>query len=203
MTKRMELLNNIKVNMNNIINALKNYDIEALFDLYDLKLHEVASMNNLDENIFEFMCQSEYYNFNEYLKENNCIIEYMGRTSSFWVLSEYSRIGKFDLSDTLVYGLNYKLEVLVNAFLDEYISNSLEITIDKDFTFTYNDCLTDVDWYDTEELEELSELLADYKKDLQEFIEYNIIKPLEVIEYINDFKVNQEKIYNEYAEDIE
>ena len=201
--KRNELLNNIKTNMEVIINTLRKYDIETLFDLCDLKLHEVASMDNLDENTFEFMCQSEYDNFREYLEENNCITEYVGRTSSFWVLSEYSRIGKFDLSDTLSYGLNYKIEVLVNAFLDEYISNSLEITIDKDFTFTYNDCLTDVDWYDTEELEELSELLADYKKDLQEFIEYNIIKPLEVIEYINDFKVNQEKIYNEYAEDIE
>ena len=203
MTKRMELLNNIKVNMNNIINALKNYDIEALFDLYNLKLHEVALMDNLNEDTFEFMCQCEYDNFREYLEENNCITEYVGRTSSFWVISEYSRINKFDLSDTLVYGLNYKIEVLVNAFLNEYISSSLEITINKDFTFTYNDCLKDVDWYDTEEIEELTELLADYKKDLQEFIEYNIIKPLEVIEYINDFKVNQEKIYNEYAEDIE
>ena len=200
MTNRQTLLNNIKVNMENIINTLRNYDIEALFDLHDLKLHEVISMENFNENVFEFMCQSEYYNFNEYLKENNCNAEYMGRTSSFWVISEYSRIGKFDLSDTLVYGLNYKLEVLVNAFLDEYISNSLEITIDKDFNFTYNDNITDINWYDTEELKELTDCLENCEKDLEEFIEYNVIKPLEVIEYINDFKVNQISIYNEYVE---
>lgn len=200
MTNRMELLNNIKTNMEDIISTLKGYNIEALFDLYDLKLHEVASINNLNEDIFEFMCQSEYYNFKEYLEENNCITEYVGRTSSFWVLSEYSRIGKFDLSDTLVYGLNYKIEVLVNAFLDEYISNSLEININKDFTFTYNDCITDIDCYDTEGLEELLNCLENCEKDLEEFIEYNVIKPLEVIEYISDFKVNQVSIYNEYAE---
>lgn len=201
--KKQELLNNIKTNMEVIINTLKKYDIEALFNLYDLKLHDVVSMENFDWDIFEFVCQCEYDNFREYLEENNCITEYLGRTSSFWIISEYSRISKYDLNKTLSCGLDYKLEILVNAFVNEYIDNSLEITINKDFTFTYNDCLEDADWYDTEEIEGLTELLADYKKDLQEFIEYNVIKPLEVIEYINDFKVNQELIYNEYAEDVE
>lgn len=200
---RQTLLNNIKTNMEDIISTLKGYDIETLFDLYNLKLHEVVFMENFDEDTFEFMCRCEYDDFKEYLTEKNCITEYLGRTSSFWVVSEYSRISRFDLNYTLSYGLNYKLEILVNAFLDEYISNSLEINIDKDFTFTYNDNITDEDWYNTDELEELSNMLADYERDLQEFIEYNITNPLEVIEYINDFKVNQEKIYNEYAEDIE
>lgn len=203
MTNRMELLNNIKANMEDIIRTFKKYDIEALFDLYNLKLHEVVSMENFNEDIFEFMCQSEYNNFEEYLSECNCKVEFLGRTSSFWVVSEDSRISKFDLNDTLSYGLNYKLEVLVNAFLDEYISSNLEINIDKDFTFTYNDNITDENWYSTEELEDLSNMLTDYERDLQEFIEYNITNPLEVIEYINDFKANQESIYNEYAEDIE
>ena len=198
--KKQELLNNIKTNMEVIINTLKKYDIEALFNLYDLKLHDVVSMENFDWDIFEFMCQCEYDSFGEYLEENNCITEYLGRTSSFWVMSEYSRMNKYDLNEALSEGLDYKLEILVNAFVNEYIDNSLEITINKDFTFTYNDCLEDTDWYDTEELEGLTELLSDYEKDLQEFIEYNIIKPLEFIEYINDFKENQELIYNEYIE---
>ena len=51
-----------------------------------------------------------------------------------------------------------------------------------------------------DDLEKLADLLTDYERDLQEFIEYNITNPLEVIEYINDFKENQELIYNEYAE---
>ena len=198
--KKQELLNNIKTNMEVIINTLRKYDVEALFNLYDLKLHDVATMDNLDEDLFDFMCQCEYDNFREYLEENNCITEYLGRTSSFWVMSEYNRINKIDLNETLSCGLDYKLEILVNAFVNEYIDNSLEITINKDFTFTYNDCLEDADWYDTEEIEGLADLLTGYEKDLQEFIEYNIIKPLEVIEYINDFKENQELIYNEYAE---
>ena len=203
MTNRMELLNNIRTNMEDIISTLRKYDIDTLFNLNNLKLYEVVSMENFDEDIFECMCQCEYNNFNEYLSECNCKVEFLGRTSSFWIVSEYSKISKFDLDYTLSHGLNYKLEVLVNAFLDEYISNSLEINIDKDFNFTYIDNITDGNWYDTEELEELLNMLTDYERDLQEFIEYNIINPLEVIEYINDFKVNQELIYNEYAENIE
>lgn len=203
MKNRMELLNNIKANMEDIIRTLKGYNIETLFSLNNLKLYDVASMENLNDDIFEFMCRCEYDNFNEYLSECNCKVEFLGRTSSFWIISEDSRISKYDLDYTLSYGLNYKLEVLVNAFLDEYISSSLEINIDKDFTFTYNDNITDENWYSTEELEELSNMLTDYERDLQEFIEYNITNPLEVIEYINDFKANQESIYNEYAEDIE
>lgn len=201
--EKRELLNNIKTNMEGIISTLRKYDIDTLFNLYDLKLHEVVSMNNFDENTFDFLCQCEYDNFKEYLAENNCIIKHLGRTSSFWVLSEYNRISEFDLDETLSNGLNYKLELLVNAFLDEYISDSLLITIDKDFNFTYNDNITDGDWYDIDDLENLTDLLTDYEKDLQEFIEYNITNPLEVIEYINDFKANQELIYNEYAEDVE
>ena len=198
--KKQELLNNIKTNMEDIIRTFKKYDIEALFSLYDLKLHDVVTMKNFNEDLFDFMCQCEYDNFKEYLEENNCITEYLGRTSSFWVMSEYNRINKIDLNETLSYGLNYKLEVLVNAFINEYIDNALEVTIDKDFNFTYNDDITDENWYDVDDLEKLADLLTDYERDLQEFIEYNVIKPLEVIEYINDFKENQELIYNEYAE---
>lgn len=198
--KKQELLNNIKTNMEVIINTLRKYDVEALFNLYDLKLHDMATMDNLDDDLFDFICQCEYDNFKEYLEENNCITEYLGRTSSFWIVSEYSRINKYDLDETLSNGLNYKLEILVNAFINEYIDNALEVTIDKDFNFTYNDDITDENWYDVDDLENLTNMLTGYEKDLQEFIEYNITKPLEVIEYINDFKANQELIYNEYAE---
>lgn len=198
--KKQELLNNIKTNMEVIINTLRKYDIETLFNLYDLKLHDMATMDNLDADLFDFICQCEYDNFKEYLEENNCILKYLGRTSSFWVISEYSRISEYDLSETLSNGLNFKLEILVNEFLYEYINYDLEVTIDKDFNFTYNSNITDENWYDVDDLEKLADLLTDYEKDLQEFIEYNITKPLEVIEYINDFKENQELIYNEYAE---
>lgn len=198
--KKQELLNNIKTNMEVIINTLRKYDIETLFNLYDLKLHDMATMDNLDDDLFDFICQCEYNNFKEYLEENNCILKYLGRTSSFWVISEYSRISEYDLSETLSNGLNFKLEILVNEFLYEYINYDLEVTIDKDFNFTYNSNITDENWYDVDDLEKLADLLTDYEKDLQEFIEYNITKPLEVIEYINDFKENQELIYNEYAE---
>ena len=198
--KKQELLNNIKTNMEVIINTLRKYDVEALFNLYDLKLHDMATMDNLDADLFDFICQCEYDNFREYLEENNCILKYLGRTSSFWVISEYSRISEYDLSETLSNGLNYKLQVLVNEFLYEYINYDLEVTIDKDFNFTYNSNITDENWYDVDDLERLADLLTDYERDLQEFIEYNITKPLEVIEYINDFKANQELIYNEYAE---
>ena len=198
--KKQELLNNIKTNMEDIIRTLKKYDIEALFSLYDLKLYDMATMDNIDDDLFDFICQCEYNNFKEYLEENNCILKYLGRTSSFWVISEYSRISEYDLSETLSNGLNFKLEILVNEFLYEYINYDLEVTIDKDFNFTYNSNITDENWYDVDDLERLADLLTDYKRDLQEFIEYNITKPLEVIEYINDFKANQELIYNEYAE---
>ena len=210
--EKRELLNNIKTNMEVIINTLRKYDIETLFNLYDLKLHDVVTMNNFNEDLFDFMCQVEYDSFEEYLEEKNCKVEHLGRTSSFWVVSEYSMINEFDLSETLSNGLNYKLQVLVNAFINEYIDNALEITIneyidnaleitiDKDFNFTYNNDITDGDWYDMDDLKQLADLLTGYEKDLQEFIEYNITNPLEVIEYINNFKANQEKIYNEYAE---
>ena len=96
------------------------------------------------------------------------------------------------------YAKKHKLTVI-----NEYIDNALEITIDKDFNFTYNDDITDENWYDMDDLKQLADLLTGYEKDLEEFIEYNITNPLEVIEYINDFKANQELIYNEYAEDVE
>ena len=74
--KRNELLNNIKTNMEVIINTLRKYDIETLFDLCDLKLHDVIMMDNFNEDLFDFMCQVEYDNFKEYLEENNCATRY-------------------------------------------------------------------------------------------------------------------------------
>ena len=201
MTNRQTLLNNIKTNMENIIYAFKEYDIETLFSLYDLKLYNVISLNNFDEDIFNCMCQCEYDNFMEFLEENNCATRQLGRTSKFWVTSDYTSLYTMDLETSLSEGLNFKIQLLVNAFVNEYISSSLEITINKDFTFTYDDCITDVNWYDVEDLEILSDLFTDYEKDLQEFIEYNIIKPLDVIDYINETKANQIAIYNAYYQE--
>ena len=176
---------------------LKIEGVHKVFDLYDLKLHEVVYLENYDDNDFYDFCCEAFTEYSEFSNELYCVDKHIGRTSSFIVTTYDSSI------DPNATYLSYteKIELLVNEFLDKYLTwelqvENLSITYFKDqVTFNF-DFIHDID--DKNDYDEYTDYFNRVEKDLIEFIEYNITNVLKVQEYINDFKKNQIEYFNDF-----
>lgn len=178
---------------------LKIEGVHKVFDLYDLKLHKVACLENCDDNNFYDFCCEAFTEYGEFSNELYCIDKHIGRTSSFIITVDDSSIDP----DATYLSYTGKIELLVNEFLDKYLTwelqiDDLSITYFKDqVTFNFN-FIYDID--DKNDYDEYIEYFNRVEKDLIEFIEYNITNVLKVQEYINDFKENQVKYFNEFLD---
>ena len=176
---------------------LKIEGVHKVFDLYDLKLHEVAYLENCDDNDFYDFCCEAFTEYSEFSNELYCVDKHIGRTSSFIVTTYDSSI------DPNATYLSYteKIELLVNEFLDKYLTwelqiENLSITYFKDqVTFNF-DFIHNID--NENDYDEYIDYFNRVEKDLIEFIEYNITNVLKVQEYINDFKKNQIEYFNDF-----
>jgi hypothetical protein len=178
---------------------LKIEGVHKVFDLYDLKLHEVACLENCDDdNFYDFCCES-FTEYSEFSNELYCIDKHIGRTSSFIITTDDSSIDP----DAAYLSYTEKIELLVNEFLDKYLTwelqiENLSITYFKDqVTFNF-DFIHDID--SEKDYEEYIDYFNRVEKDLIEFIEYNITNVLKVQEYINDFKKNQVEYFNDFLD---
>ena len=176
---------------------LKIEGVHKVFDLYDLKLHEVACLKNCDDDDFYDFCCEAFTEYSEFSNELYCVDKYIGKTSSFIIATDDSSIDP----DATYLSYTEKIELLVNEFLDKYLTwelqvENLSITYFKDqVTFNF-DFIHDID--DKNDYDEYTDYFNRVEKDLIEFIEYNITNVLKVQEYINDFKKNQVEYFNDF-----
>ena len=114
-----------------VINQLLKIEgFTKVFDIYDLKIHEVAYQENCDDDNFYDFCQVSLNDCEELENKLYCTRKYIGKTSSFIITADDSNI------EPEAAHLNYteKIELLVNEFLDKYLTWELQI---ENLSITY------------------------------------------------------------------
>ena len=187
--------------------------LSVLGSTYNLKLHDIAyKANEKDyDKYFENFCSTNYQDFKEFTKEKDCDLIQVGRTSSFFIADE-SIIDKYECYDLQQSNNNFeKIIFLLDYYLSsEYIS--VGFNIDDMITIDYNRQL----------VEDIGSNLMDFFKEYREYLtdDNKRISPLEIFingfdifinnyfygvtevaDYINNFKENQLKLWNEFIEE--
>ena len=165
-----------------LVNKIKEVELNYIGLDTNVKLYGVAYDLKEDENEkFDEFCRQELENFEEYLKENYCSIHYIGRTSSFQIDCNTILNGNGNLLYMLGKNNEEKITYIVECFEHEY-----------DW---------DMDNSDEEAVEEIEAHEEMFNRDLNEFI--NSLKQIvEAYKYIENFKDNQMKYWNEYINEI-
>ena len=174
------------------IKLLSNELIKNVGMTTNLKLYDIAFNANTDDynNHFEIFCMNNYDLFEEIEGENNTKREYVGNTSSFYIVSDgYSGIGDYYyMSDYNNVSDFRKKIMLINEFL---YNNCNYITLDDEMS-EFDDNIRDLydNCNDTEIIEyitqEIKNTLIDDLKDINK-----------TYDYINDFKAHQLEYWNE------
>ena len=165
-----------------LVNKIKEVELNYIGLDTNVKLYGVAYNLKEDENEkFNEFCRQELENFEEYLKENYCSAHYIGRTSSFQIDCNTMLNGNGNLPYMLGKNNEEKITYIVECFEHEY-----------DW---------DMDNSDEEAVEEIEAHEEMFNRDLNEFI--NSLKQIvEAYKYIENFKDNQMKYWNEYINEI-
>ena len=86
--------------INGIVEDIKKDYQEVLSNVinvqYNLKLYDIAFMDNLDDELFYEFCSIEYGYFQDYLKANNTKLQYISNTSTFYLQDDDEHINKDD-----------------------------------------------------------------------------------------------------------
>ena len=185
--------------------------LSVLGSTYNLKLHDIAyEANEEDYNeYFELFCNINYQVFEKFTKENDCNLIQVGRTSSFLIADNEGIIDKYKCYDLQQSNNNFeKIIVLLDCYLSsEY--TSVGFNISDMFTIDYNrQSIEDAGSNLMDFFAEYKEYLNGNKSPLEIFIEgfNNFIEEYfygitEVADYINNFKENQLKLWNEFIEE--
>ncbi len=188
---------------------LQNYIVDnaAYFDYTNAKLHEVSYQYSEilekygveDDNytLWNIFCCDEWDMFEEYLKENDCEITHLGRTSSFCIHLE--RCNLFNFTDNLyqidlqevadivtdrVIGYSHYTELFDGILTDNSLTDYLDDYLDDDYTEIESDINTLHEW-----------LVID--KDMQTLID-NLEKVIECRKYLDGFKEYQIENFEEF-----
>lgn len=163
----------------------------------DLKLHELAITEGVDAEDFEDFCAYHYELFAEYLKSLHLKQVYIGRSSSFYLntdyidLFKYSYQGKMTIKDIVYF-------ICESSGIDtDYIEISETGLITDLLEVKFADgSYTSWEKYFLEDTE-LDIVISDLKSYVDDFVEdLNNIRS--VYEYIENFKSNQIELFNEY-----
>lgn len=188
--------------------------LSVLGNTYNLKLHDIAyKANEKDyDKYFENFCSTNYQAFEEFTKENDCNLIQVGRTSSFFIADNESIIDKNKCYDLQQSNNNFEKIIFL---LDYYLSSeytSVGFNIDDMITIDYNRQLVeDIGSNLMDFFREYKEYLTDDNKrispleifinDFDIFISNYFYGITEVADYINNFKENQLKLWNEFIEE--
>ena len=187
--------------------------LSVLGKTYNLKLHDIAYKANEEDydKYFENFCSTNYQDFKEFTKEKDCDLIQVGRTSSFFIADE-SIIDKYECYDLQQSNNNFEKIIFL---LDYYLSSeytSVGFNIDDMITIDYNRQLVeDIGSNLMDFFKEYKEYLTDDDKRISpleifvegfnNFIEEYFYGITEVADYINNFKENQLKLWNEFIEE--
>ena len=191
---------NILRNLNKILEEVrlqKNNICDTLNNSTNVKLHDVARLDNLDMDTFNNFCYDEYENWSNFLKENYLEETHIGRTSTFYLTSPYYDMYKFDYHGQM----NIKKVIYLICEYSGLDTDCLKINNEGVIEELENISFVDGSEKTWEEyfLENytLEDIYRDLESEVSKFFEEldNIKKGYE---YLEDFKENQVDIYNDY-----
>lgn len=188
---------------------------QANLKLYDVAYHTAEMIEKYYPNftgsaddLFSNFCDTEYWSFEEYLNEENLVMNHVGRTSSFYFglkndkradelfeLIEESSKERIKWNDIVQSGYDYL-----------YVLDSVDdSTKAKDIVKNYIEEHSNMNDFDLmsvlEEIEngteEFVDILTDEKYDLDSFQE-DITKVRKAYEWLDDYKVNQLEYFKEF-----
>lgn len=188
--------------LNNILNkvVVEKKDIcETLNNSTNLKLYEVAMLDNLDYDIFNDFCLYEYNNWESFLDEHYLEAIYIGRTSTFYLNPRHYNMYEFDYHGQI----NIKKVILLicefSGLDTDYIKISNDGLIEdlEDVKYDSGSVYTWKDYFlkDTS----IEYIYSDLENEVSKF--FNELKEVKAgYEYLETFKENQIKIYTDYVD---
>lgn len=161
----------------------------ALFDYHNCKLYEAFSIikNNFEQKVFKEMCEDEYNNFQDILKENDVTLNYIGRTSSFMFRRPNAFLNEIDECnpDTeIIYSyimVNSDNEDITYEEVDKFLFKICNLMLNKEENIKFSDI-------DYNIINEIS--FENIKNEIQPIIECR--------NYLENFKENQVNLFSEY-----
>ena len=189
--------------INGIVEDIKR-DYEEILDKvinvqYNLKLYDIATMDNLDDELFYEFCTIEYDYFQDYLKANNTKLQYIRNTSTFYLQDDDEHINKEDYYYLDVNCNNRKaLYIIYLALQYEY---GYDFNIFDIFEFDNDNKAIDINVNEIKYIiEEYKHYLIkeDFKTLIYNYIDNNLMNLLYVADYIINFKENQIENYNAF-----
>lgn len=225
-TEQLETLEIIEQNLTTakrlikvIEGTMSYYSQISKYEQVNLKLYEVAF--NLEEyvdkyfsayegeswEVFNWFCEDEFMFFEEFLKENDLVMNHIGRTSSFYFglkndnradelfeMIEESSKEHIEWNDIIQSGEylyvldsisdNTKATDIVKNYIEEHSNMN-----DFDLTSILEEIETGT--------EEFVDILEDEKHDLDNFQE-DILRIRKAYEWLEDYKVNQLEYFKEF-----
>lgn len=188
--------------LNNILNkvVVEKKDIcETLNNSTNLKLYEVAMLDNLDYDIFNDFCLYEYNNWESFLDEHYLEAIYIGRTSTFYLNPKHYNMYEFDYHGQI----NIKKVILLICEFSGLDTDYMKISNDgliedlEDVKYDSGSVYTWKDYFlkDTS----IEYIYSDLENEVSKF--FNELKEVKAgYEYLETFKENQIKIYTDYVD---
>ena len=225
--EQLETMENIEQNLTTakrlikVIEGTMNYYSKiARYEQTNLKIYDVAyhaeemiekyypNFTGSADDLFHNFCETEYWNFEEYLNEENLVMNHIGRTSSFYFgIKDDKRVDElFEIIEE-----SSKERVKWNDIVQSghdylyVLDNINDNTKAKDIVKSYIKEHSDMNDFDLmivlQEIEtgteEFVDMLTDEKYDLDSFQE-DISKIRKAYEWLDDYKVNQLEYFKDY-----
>lgn len=177
------------------IKLINDEMVENLGKQENLKLYDIAfNANNNDyEAYFYDFCVDNYEQFEEVEKAFCTKREYIGRTSSFYIVSDGGCIGSCyngeDYSN--LNNLDKKI-MIINEYLTSRISGMINIHDDMS--------VFDADIRYISEYDEDGQIIEEIIEDMKQYLLSDLEEINNTYKYIANFKENQVKYWNEYIE---
>lgn len=198
---------NKKTIINMINEGVKNImvDYKELLDKvvnvqYNLKLENIFyyNMRNDEEELFNIFCNEEFEIFHNFMENNFTELQYIGRTSTFYITDYRRQLDKDDYYYLNIEGDKRKaLYLIYLALVYEYNLNIFDL-----FIFDNESNVIDID-----NIEMLNFLICtnkdylrqeNFKELVYNFIDSELMDCLKVANYIIEFKENQIEIWNNF-----
>lgn len=175
----------IKEAMKTLYEDIRNSDVfeSRNAKLYDLSYEYADIMQEYgadadDYSYWEIFCHDEWQEFEELVEENCCKLQYIGRTSSFYIVPDNDFFSHFDFNDVT---------------FDDVVDNYNDYLIPTDYYDIFEDIIygiDDEDYNDEFIVEAINDIYSYIFEDI-EALKKAILKAENCIKYLNTFKENQ------------
>ena len=195
---KKEIINKLNEGLENIFNTTNKNYINCLGEPVDLKLHDIAMLDEYTPELFNMFCEISYNDYCEFKKDLYIKEEYIGRSSSFYIVIE-NLMTFFDADKYRNMAIKEKVISLIDLFINTQLSYEWNL---NELVEIKNNKIVDVNsniiqfikefYYD---IEYKGGFIGAFTIDFENFINDYLEDVYNTYKYIYDFKENQEEYY--------